>query len=93
MGSEVDVTLAESDRDIAPADVAKLKRSKDTARRKKGDLLQKVLDYRDEHDVGPQPRGPTGRYQSWDAEPEAEPAEPESDPEVEPEPGDESNDG
>lgn len=52
--SAVDVVLAESDREIDPASVARMRRSKDPARRKKGGLLQAVLDYREEHGVGPQ---------------------------------------
>lgn len=63
----VDVVLAESDREIDPAAVARMRRSKDPARRKKGGLLQAVLDHREEHGVGPQPRDPdTGRWESHD---------------------------
>lgn len=62
--AEVDVTLAESDREVDRAQVAKLLRSTDPARKKKGRLLQAVCDYRDEHGVGPQPRDPqTGEWE------------------------------
>lgn len=64
--AEVDVTLAESDREIREADVKKLERSTVPARKKKGDLLRRVLDYRAEHQVGPQPRTDSGEWASYD---------------------------
>lgn len=72
---EIDVVLAESDRTIREGDVAKLERSKDAARKKKGRLLRKVVDYRAEHAVGPQMRGPKGRFQSYDPDPGDEDSE------------------
>lgn len=64
--AEVDVALAESDRDIRESDVAKLERSTVEARKKKGRLLRKVLDYRGEHQVGPQPRTGEGEFAGYD---------------------------
>lgn len=66
--AEVDVTLAEDEsREINPADVAKMERSSKPQRKKQGDLLRKVLVYRQEHGVGPQPRGESGEFVSYDA--------------------------
>lgn len=63
----VDVVLAESDREIREAAVSRMQRSADPARRKKGDLLRAVLDYRAERDVGPQPRDPeTGQWEPFE---------------------------
>lgn len=50
--SDVDLVLAESDREIDPAKVARLRRSTDPAKRKKGALMQAVLDHREARDGG-----------------------------------------
>lgn len=54
---EVDLTLAKSDRAIDRGKVARLQRSKDKAKAKKGRLLQAVVDWRDEH-APPEPEPP-----------------------------------